>query len=851
MFDLEKSKVFRKPSLAVILVTIFGTLTFGSKLLSAQDRATADTELPKIEDMQLPSARELKNDAPVDWIVLKDTRTLVTTPVYPRPDTLKKIQDELKQLEAARGGNAEQRRKRTARRKELRNLIVVLPSDESLDLFLPIDQIDEIILHEDLCLRRVDQLLKDNEITQAYELLLHVEQQLPGWDKAGPSFEKLLATEARLKVTEKDDTAALAILDELAGRNIDNLDLREILAEIVDRRVEEAANRKRFDSARYMLSRITRHFPQDPVAEKWKARLKSRSQELLRQARELYDQKKYRDAALVAREADYVWKATGSDRAAYAELVARYQFLRVPVRRFGDESTIFPIPGAAQQQSRQLTSVSLFEASTADELTYFRSSFFEAWDPTDLGREVVFSVRQTRPYWQSQPLLTANQIADSLSIRLDPKRPTFDPRLASFVKEFAVRSPTELQVVFHRVPLNLEALFRFPVTTLKNTSNSEAQREQVLLSTRFTEAAKTDDSRIYRRSLNEPDGLLRTQYHVAEVIEQTFEDREAEIRAFTKGELDILPHLRPWEIDIFKYSGSFAVQQYRLPQTHVLTFNPKSEAVTNPQLRRAISFGVDRENLLKKVILRDPEMQHGRPAKAPWSASSYANSPLVQPPKYDLYLSFLLKLAAQEKLRVPGRQEFVAKAKKKVEDAGGEWDEAVFRQKNGAAISKSVAHITLPRLRFVVEDDPVAMLAAEKMVERWQALKFDIELIPGGKPGKPLADDEWDVMYRVVRMEEPLLDLWSIMLTDEKLDVSRLETYPDWMRQELINLDYATSFPDARGKLFQIHRHMSAQAFVVPLWELDDYIAFQRSISGFESRPLSVYQNVEKWQVIP
>ena len=37
MFDLEKSKVFRKPSLAVILVTIFGTLTFGSKLLSAQD----------------------------------------------------------------------------------------------------------------------------------------------------------------------------------------------------------------------------------------------------------------------------------------------------------------------------------------------------------------------------------------------------------------------------------------------------------------------------------------------------------------------------------------------------------------------------------------------------------------------------------------------------------------------------------------------------------------------------------------------------------------------------------------------------------------------------------------------
>lgn len=851
MFDTETTKVFRKSSLAIVLLAIFSVPLFGAGMLQAQDRATAESELPKIDEMELPSARVLKNEDSVDWIVLTDRRVIVTTPVYPRPDTLKKIRDELKTLEKATGGNASQRRARTERRKRLRSLTVVLPSDVSADLYLPVSQIDEVILHEDLCLRRVDQLLEADEITQAYELLLHVEQQIPGWKNSQPSFEKLLATEARLKVKDNEDSAAMAILDELAGRNIDNSDLREILAGIVDRRVEEATNSKRFDSARYLLSRITRHFPQDPVAEKWKTRLQARSNELLRQARELFDQKKYRDAALVAKEADFVWKTSGSARAAYTELVARYQFLRIPVDRFGDVPTVFPISGRAQQRDRQLTSVPLFEATAADELTYYQSSFFEDWDPTDLGREVVFSVRQTRPYWQSQPLLTANQIADSLSIRLDPKLPTFDSRLASFVKEFAVRSPTELQVVFNRVPLNLEAMFRFPVTTLENGADSDVSPEPVLLSTRFVKAAKTDDSRIYRRSLDEPDGLLRTQYHVAEVVEKTYEDRDAEIRAFTKGDLDVLPHLRPWEIDVFKYSGSFAVQKYRLPQTHVLTFNPKSETVTNPQLRRALSFGVDREGLLKKVILRDPQMQHGRPAKAPWNSSSYANSPLVEQPKYDLYLSFLLRLAAQEKLRVPGRLEFVANAKKQAEDAGADWNPDLFRKENGPGISKSVAHITLPRLRFVVEDDPVAMLAAEKMVERWTALQFDIELIPGGQPGKPLADDEWDVMYRVTRMEEPLLDLWPLMLTDEELDVSRLETYPDWMRQELINLDYATSFPDARAKLFKIHRHMSAQAFIVPLWELDDYIAFQRSVSGFESRPLSVYQNVEKWQVIP
>lgn len=844
MFDTETMKVFRAISLVAIVLTLSGV-----SALNAQERATAEPELPIFEDMKLPSARVLKNEDSVDWIVLIDGRVLVTTPVYPRPDTLQKIQDEIKALDRARGGSAAERRARTERRKRLRNLTVTLPDDVSIDLYLPISQIDRIILHEELCLQRVDKLLEADEITQAYELLLHVEQREPGWEKAQPSFEKLLATEARLKVKNNDDSAALAILDELAGRNPDNADLREILAGIVDRRVAAAAESKRFDSARYFLSRLTRHFPQDPVAEQWSKRLLNRSNELLRQARELFDQKKFRDAALVAKEADFVWKTTGSARAAYTELVARYQFLRVPVGAFGDEQTVFPAPSSAVQRDLQLTTVPLFEASAADELTYFQSSFFDDWDPTDLGREVVFSVRQTRPYWQSQPLLTANQIADSLSVRLNPELPSYNPRLASFVKEFAVRSPTELQVVFNRVPLNLEALFRFPVSTLERASNADQSLK--LLSTRFQRAAKSADSRIYRRGIAEPDGLLRTQYHVAEIIEKKFEDRDAEIRAFSRGELDVLPHLRPWEIDIFKYSGSFSVQKYRLPQTHVLTFNPKSEAVTNPQLRRALSFGVDREGLLKNVILRDPEMQHGRPAKAPWNSGSYANSPLVEKPNYDHYLSFLLRLAAQEKLRVPDRQAFVAKQKKLAEDAGQEWDELEYRQENGDRITQAVSHITLPRLRFVVEDDPIAKLAAEQMLKRWKALKFDIELIPGGRSGEPLPDDGWDFMYRVVRMEEPLLDLWSLMLTDDQFDVSRLETYPDWMRQELINLDYATSFPDARSKLFKIHRHMSAQAFVIPLWELDDYIAFQRSVSGFESRPLSVYQNVEKWQVIP
>jgi len=155
----------------------------------------------------------------------------------------------------------------------------------------------------------------------------------------------------------------------------------------------------------------------------------------------------------------------------------------------------------------------------------------------------------------------------------------------------------------------------------------------------------------------------------------------------------------------------------------------------------------------------------------------------------------------------------------------------------------------MARLGVVVENTSIHRLV--HLGGRWRLLEYDIELIPSDSPGEKLGDDDWDLMYRTVRMQEPLLDLWGLMLTDNKFDVDRLSGYPDWMRQELINLDYATSFKDAEARLFRIHRQIAAQAFIIPLWELDSYIALQRNIAGFAARPLSVYQDIERWLVKP
>ena len=165
------------------------------------DEKVEKTELPKLTDMPLPSADELlrgdeKGGKAFDWIVLKapleaDRTALVVSPLEIRPDTLKKMADQYVKVEASKPKNDEERQERSARLKNLKQLIVKLPGNAVAEYALPISQIDHIILFEELMLRRVDELLKEADIRKAYELLLRVEKEYPSWDPAKPRFENL------------------------------------------------------------------------------------------------------------------------------------------------------------------------------------------------------------------------------------------------------------------------------------------------------------------------------------------------------------------------------------------------------------------------------------------------------------------------------------------------------------------------------------------------------------------------------------------------------------------------------------------------------------------------------------
>ena len=385
----------------------------------AADEKVEKSELPRLTDMQLPTADELfraddSNGKAFDWIVLKagtevDRTVLVVSPLEERPDTLKKIAETYAKVEASKPKNDDERRERTARLKSLKQLIVKLPGNAVAEYALPISQIDHIILFEELMLRRADELIRQGDIRIAYELLLRVEKEFPAWETAKPQFEGLLLVESGLRAKEGDIYAALALLDELAARNINHPELRPRFGEIVAPMIQTAMADEDFHKARYLISRIVRVFPRHETAAEWQGQLQNLADGLLSKAKNETSQRKFSAAADLAWKAESIWPSTGNSRALFMQTIARHQVLRVAIDDAESSNTVFPSPRESDERRLELVEVPLFEPTNADELTYFRSSFFEIWDPTDLGREVVFTLRETRPSWQSQPLLTARR----------------------------------------------------------------------------------------------------------------------------------------------------------------------------------------------------------------------------------------------------------------------------------------------------------------------------------------------------------------------------------------------------------------------------------------------------------
>jgi ABC-type transport system substrate-binding protein len=821
---------------------MFGPVGNAALAWQADDDEPAATEenaedevltFPKLEEMVLPDAAELLTGSPRDWIVLKNGDVVVCEPVVPRPETLALRQAVLEQkMEERRGKTGDELQQLNDEIEELNYLEITIPElTENPEFRLELRRIDTIIHHEDQMLRRIDALLNEGEVPVSLELLTRLKRLWPNWPGLDARHNRLLFVDAGERQAAGNPHQALVLLSELYDRQPDFPGLSERMGQVIDVLVTAAIAEGDYRQARYFLLDLARRYNDHPVFQQHAGDMQARADALLNQAGERQQEGQYALSAALAAEAADLWPRTPNLLSRIRAFVERYQRLHVGVVNVAESDSRARFPDRAEQRRRRLGDRPLFELDRVrNGTTFYRTRYFDEWEPFDLGRRVHFTLSQVRQPWDTRPILDGPAFAQLLKDLLSPDSEDYDERFDAYVRSIRVVSPVEVTITFDRVPPRVEPLLH-ALTPSRIATPTEAEvadgasggsAQFVSLDDARGEAAgpagagfqpvewdDDADTLTYRRTVDEPDGL--SQYHVAEVVEHRYSSHEKALQALRQGEVSMLPDLPDWILRRFledeDFLKDFFIQRYALPRTHIIQINPDSAPLRNGELRRGLIYALDRERILRNTVLRDDQARHGRVVAGPFPADSFANSIEVTPRKYNLSTAAALVVTAAKTLE------------------------------------------GIPPLRMLVPPGPVEQAAAADLVRTWESvgrkLGLQVQIISDTDPDSA----EWDLAYRTMQMAEPTVDLWPFLTASKRARIEDLNPYPDWLKQELVALDRTSDTGRAINRIQELHQHLWSEALFIPLWEVDEFLVIRKNISGFPTTPIDCYQGIEQWAV--
>lgn len=769
--------------------------------------------LPVLDTKPLPSLERLLKGPALDWIVLvRGNKVLEVEPVTPRPNTLQRIEERIRKamdvpLPKINGTDESARNEEKARRRDLNKLnIVLLKNDEDDGEYrIHIQSIRQIVHYEDLMLKRIDLLLNEERAADTYELLTALQQRNSNWPGIAERRERLRFVEAVAQLKKKSYEQATAQFEQLFSRNPTYPDLDRQIGFAIDALIQEAVTAGEFRRARHFIARLKRSFPNHSVVTRWTQQLMSLATKELQLAVAAEQAGNGPTAVDHIETAVRIWPDSSEVSDGYRRICQRYQRLSVGTLELAAGASSTPV--AVERESYLLES-GLFEPARMDErLVRYHTRFIQDWEPTDLGRSILFRLKQQSAPWEGNQLVTAGPVVAEIAARLDPTHKEYDERFASYVSGVRIQSPFELSVDFRHAPLRPEALFNFAVPLSASSFPAALHSARQ----RFVRAEATPDRITYRRALAQP--TSGKDFYLNEIIERRYSSYERIWQGWLRGEIGFVPHVPLWDLARVARLPEASLFEFAQPRTHIIQFHPRHPALRNGSLRRALVYATDRQKILNDVVLRGQAVARGRLTSGPFALQHSASNPLISPHRFDARLAYSMLLAAKKEL-------------------------------NGE----------LPKLRLGVSSDAVEQAAAKELAKQWAAVGITVQVVEVGPqvPFNAAAEPApWDMLYRSVQLTEPLTDLWPCLTLDTHAKVESLAHLPDWLRQELIAVDQAGDWPSAERQLRQLHRDLWSEVHLIPLWEVSEFLLARRQLRGLPSRPMAPYQDVERWQLQP
>ncbi|TWU65090.1 Extracellular solute-binding protein [Crateriforma conspicua] len=672
--------------------------------------------------------------------------------------------------------------------------------------------VERIDFWEQRLKRETAERIARRDFKGAYPFLSVLIRDFPNLPELTQIRSDFLWQDAIDRASRSEFVQSLAMLKELRRYNPD-YKVERLLGAIDglnDRLMGQLVEDGKLDDAQKMLSQLEDEYRGQNLKSvaKWNQAFVRMATQRMDQAIAAKDREDYREAHRLARDAVHLRPSLAGAKELVRELNRIYPMVNVGVLQAARDLDPTNMSNWASRRSGRLLYRTLFEMRGAGpEGGEYEFLFGQTEQSADrLEFDLYFEPESLPP-----PLNQVNgfDVFDRIADRARPESETYFTAFAAALKTMGMNGPKEIRCILRRPHVLPASLLQLPV-------DGSWFGQEIGAPTGDYERVDVDEVESRYRLINEP----RIESQPREIIETKVSSAAEGVAQLLQGEIDVLDQLFPSDAARLKSSRDIRVSEYPLPTVHMLIPCSDHPFVAERTFRRALLYGINREDILKGELLEGFQTPGCQVISGPFPAGKERDDPMgyaydrtIQPRRYEPSVAKLLVALNQNEMKSAAQR-----------------------------AEKEMPEMT--PLRLAYPSDNLSRTACEAIKSQWQLLDLDVELVELPTGASYPQEGTADLVYTSLAIWEPIIDARRLLGPD-----GLAQSGNQYIGLGLRQLEESRNWREARDRLLLLHFYVSQELPILPLWQLIDSYAYRRQIRGIGTDIVSLYENADQWQL--
>ena len=678
--------------------------------------------------------------------------------------------------------------------------------------------IDRVELYEEMVLAEALGLTRQGKFDEAYDYFVFLLNNYPKTKDLAQGHHEYLYLSSGAAFRQQKYDEALALIEELLSLNPEyraasgGPTLLTVLGNIADKMIAAYVEKSDYRSARTLLSRLSQQHKaeNEPFVTRWRTQFVEMATAHRDRAREHLEAGRFVEALDESSAMMNVWPELPGAGDLAAEIARRYPLIRVGVSQPASEFDSRSVLNPAARRAGRLVERRLLEFSGPGPEGGRYQSPLGTLERSDDGMQLSFTLRTAAG---AQPL-SGYELAQKLLDWSRPGSTGYEPSWQRLLGEARIAG-------VNKVVIELRAPHVLPEALLQQRLMDNVLAGEINVKGNGPYYCLTRDAAAARFTSNDQYTLPRPG-RVAEVLERRYDDPQRALLALKRGEVDVIDQVFPADIEALRSDANLAVAAYAAPTTHVIIFKEGHPYLANRTFRRALVYGSHRQQVVEEGLLKGKSLAGFQVVSAPFPAPTpgidspaYGYDQQIAARPYDPRLAIALRILSQTEVK------------------------ATFEKQQQKAPALSPITLGHPA-------DETSRIACRALQKQWKTIGVECKLVEFAPGVFDDRDSKCDAIYCQIATWEPVVDA-ARLLGPEGVSPAKNAFIQLALRQ----IERAANWQEARERFRELHRLLHEDVTVLPLWQTFDHYAYRKSLTGLAGGRVTLYQDVEQWQVTP